>query len=160
MAERHDFQKLEEALIDTGRAIEHPPTPPLAAHVRVALQADRARRPVRSIFRSRGFAIGLVVIAVGLALLLIPQTREVIAQILGLRTIRIIEATPTPTAPAATSAPTATTAPTPTPGVVPFKQCCPATLADAQQHAQFKILLPPNEAPSQVFFQDQLFSPG
>ena len=166
MAEWHDFQKLESALIETGRAIEYPPTPPLAAHVRGALQADRARRPVRSIFKSRGFAIGLVVIAVVLALLLIPQTREVIAQILGLRTIRIIEATPTPTAPVATSAPAtiptpaATPAPTPTPGVVPFKQCCPSTLADAQQRTRFKILLPPDEAPSQVFFQDQIFGRG
>jgi hypothetical protein len=160
MAEWHDFQKLESALIETGRAIEYPPTPPLAAHVRGALQADRARRPVRSIFKSRGFAIGLAVIAVVLALLLIPQTREVIAQILGLRTIRIIEATPTPTAPVATAAPTVIPAPTPTPGVVPFKQCCPSSLADAQQRARFKILLPPDEAPSQVFFQDQIFGRG
>jgi len=150
MAERYDFQKLEEVLIETGRAIEYPSTPGLAARVRVALQADRARQPARSIFRSRGFAIGLAVIAIVLTLLFIPQTRDVIAQILGLRTIRIIEATPTPAAPA----------PTPTPGVVPFKQCCPSTLADAQRRAHFKILLPPDEAPSQVFFQDQIFGRG
>ncbi|MBI5567468.1 MAG: hypothetical protein HY870_21390 [Chloroflexi bacterium] len=154
MTERPDFAKLENALIETGRSIEYPPTPKLAANVRRLLQADRAARPARSIFRSRAIAIGLAVIVVVIALLLIPQTREVIAQILGLRTIRVIEVAPTPTAVSATPQPS------PTPGVVPFKQCCPSTLAEARKLAQFKILLPANQAPSQVFFQDQIFGRG
>lgn len=153
MTDRPDFAKLENALIETGRAIEYPPTPKLAANVRRALQTDRATRPARSIFQSRGFAIGLAVIAVVIALLLIPQTREVIAQILGLRTIRVIELTPTPTVAHATPSPS------PTPWVVPFKQCCPSTLDEAKRQADFK-LLQPDQAPTQVFFQDQIFGRG
>lgn len=153
MTDRLDFSKLENALIETGRAIEYPPTPRLAANVRRVLQADRAARPARSIFGSRRVAIGLAVIALVIALLLIPQTREVIAQILGLRTIRVIELTPTPTMAQATPQPS------PTPGVVPFRQCCPSTLAEAQRQADFKLLLS-DQAPTQVFFQDQIFGRG
>ncbi|HZY42870.1 MAG TPA: hypothetical protein VFF59_12825, partial [Anaerolineae bacterium] len=118
MTDQHDFTQLENALIEVGRSIEYPATPPLAARVRAQLSTDRSRPPVRSIFGSRRFAIGLAAIALVLiALLIIPQTRDVIAQILGLKTIRVIEVAPTATAIAATPAPT------PTPGVVPFKQC-------------------------------------
>ncbi|MFN8597654.1 MAG: hypothetical protein U0559_15910 [Anaerolineae bacterium] len=160
MVERDEFAKLENALIETGRSIEYPPTPKLAANVRLVLQADRSSRPARSIFGTRGFtirpiaAIGLAILAVVIVLLLIPQTREVIAQILGLRTVRVIEVTPTPTAPAVTPIPT------PTPGIVPFKQCCESTLADAQKKAHFKVLLSPDETPTRVFFQDQIFGRG
>lgn len=149
MAEQREFEKLESALIDTGRSITYPPTPRIVGNVRQLLQTDRTGRPTRSIFRSRRFAIGLAAILLVVALLLIPQTREVIAQILGLRTIRLIEATPTPAV-----------SPAPTPGVAPFRQCCPSTLAEAQQRANFRLLLPPGEAPTQVFFQDQVFGRG
>jgi len=44
--------------------------------------------------------------------------------------------------------------------VVPFRQCCESTLAEAQQHADFKLLLPPDEQPTRVFFQDQVFGRG
>jgi hypothetical protein len=45
-------------------------------------------------------------------------------------------------------------------GVVPFKQCCESTLAEAQQRADFELLLPSDEEPSRVFFQDQIFGRG
>ena len=98
MVDDNDFIRLEHALIDAGRSIDYPATPNIAAHVHAVLQADRSRPPLRSIFRSRGLAIGLAVIVFVIALLIvIPETREAIAQFLGLRTIHVIEVTPTPT---------------------------------------------------------------
>jgi hypothetical protein len=175
MVEPSEFQKLEEALIEAGHAIEYPRMPNLAARVRVQLTTDRPRRLDRARLRP-ALLVALAIIASLALLLLIPETREAIAQLLGLRTIRIIETTPTPPqqleTPATTTLPqqpkipaTATMAPaspvsTSTPAVAPFKQCCPSTLKDAQQKARFKILLPSDEQPSQVFFQDQVFGPG
>jgi hypothetical protein len=172
MAELNEFQKLEQALIDAGRAIEYPPTPNLAARVRAELtgqlNADRPRRPDRARWRL-ALIVALAVLAAIALLLIIPETREAIAQLLGLRTIRIIEATPTPaqhsevpvTATFVAATPSLTTpGPLPTPGVAPFKQCCPSTLEEARQKARFKILLPPAEEPSRVFFQDHIFGQG
>ena len=157
MAELDEFQKLEQALIDAGRVIEYPPTPNLAALVRAELNGelrrDRSRQPDRARLRP-AFIVALAVLAAIALLLIIPETRDAIAQLLGLRTIRLIEATPTPLPPEATPAPT------PTLGVVPFKQCCESTLAEAQQRADFDLLLPPDEDPSRVYFQDQVFGRG
>ena len=172
MAELDEFQKLEEALVEVGRTIEVPRTPNLAARVRTELagelRRERPRQPARLRLRPL-WIVALAIIAALALLLIIPETREAIAQLLGLRTIRINEVTPP--APPPTALPqgevpiTATPAPinptsTPTPGVVPFKQCCPSTLEEAQQKARFKILLPPDEQPSRVFFQDQIFGRG
>ncbi len=148
-----DFTQLENALIDAGRAIDYPRTPNLAVRVRAELQADRSRRPGRLRWRPV-LIVAAAIVAVLALLLVIPETREVIAQWLGLKTIRIIETTPAPTPV------NATPAPTPTPGVVPFKQCCPSTLEEARKRAHFKILLPPDEQPSRVFFQDRFFGLG
>ncbi|HSD84402.1 MAG TPA: hypothetical protein VLG46_11105 [Anaerolineae bacterium] len=171
MVEPGEFQKLEAALIEAGQAIEYPRTPPLAAQVRreVAgqLHGEQRRerpRPLAHVRFRPALVVALAVIAALALLLIIPETREAIAQLLGLRNIRIIEATPTPVSqrqfPVTAPATAATPAPTPTRGVVPFKQCCPTTLAEAQQQARFKILLPPAEQPTQVFFQDQIFGRG
>jgi hypothetical protein len=163
MAELNEFHKLEQALIDAGRAIDYPPTPDLAARVRANF--DRPRQPDRPAWRWRpAFVVALAILAAIALLLIIPETREAIAQLLGLRTIRIIETTPTP-APQPEVPATATPAQTtpgspPTPGVAPFKQCCPSTLEEAQQKARFKILLPTDERPTRVFFQDQVFGRG
>jgi hypothetical protein len=155
MMNENDFADLEQALIDAGRSIEYPAMPDIAARVRIRLQADRSRRPMRLQFRLRpALIVAAVIVIVLAALIAIPETREAIAQLLGLRTIHIIEVTPTPTIAHATPRPT------PTPGVVPFRQCCPTTLAEAQRKARFKILLPPDEQPAQVFFQDQIMGPG
>jgi hypothetical protein len=153
MAEFDEFHKLEQALIVAGRAIEYPSTPNLAAQVRAQLNVDRPRPPDRPRLRP-AFVVAFAILAAIALLLIIPETRQAIAQLLGLRTIRLIETTPTPRPPAATLAPT------PTLSVVPFKQCCISTLAEAQQLADFTLLLPPDEEPSRVFFQDQVFGRG
>lgn len=172
MVELSEFQKLEEALIEAGHALEYPRTPQLAARVRTELAGQLSPERPRRLDRTRLHPVrwvALAVIAALALLLIIPETREAIAQLLGLRTIRIIEATPTPTTRQdptpqempLTATPVRTTPdPSPTPGVVPFKQCCPSTLAEAQQKARFKILGPPAELPTQVFFQDQIFGRG
>jgi hypothetical protein len=149
MADLHDFQKLEQALIDSGRAIEYPRTPDLTARVRAQLNPDRSRPPDRPAGRLRPlFIVALAMLAAIALLLIIPETREAIAQLLGLRTIRLIETAPTPLRP------------TSTPGVVPFKQCCASTLAETQQQARFPLRLPPDEQPARVFFQDHIFGRG
>ena len=159
MAELNEFQKLEQALIDAGRVIEYPRTPDLATRVRTQLNGELRhewpRQPDRPLGRWRpAFVVVLAIIAALALLLIIPETREAIAQLLGLRAIRIIETTPTP------PPSPATLRPTPTLGVVPFKQCCESTLAEAQQRADFRLLLPPDAEPARVFFQDQAFGPG
>ena len=162
MAELNEFQKLEHALIEAGRAFEYPRTPNLAARVRAELKTDRPRRPDRMRWRPVMIA-ALAVIAALALLLIIPETRDAIAQLLGLRTIRIIEATPTPPQreiPVTATPARTTPGPAPAPGVAPFKQCCPSTLEEAQHKARFKILLPPDERPGQIFFQDQVFGRG
>ncbi len=163
MVESSEFQKLEDALIEAGRAIEYPRTSSLTARLRAELKIDRSRPPKR--IRWRPVMIVMLAVIAALALLLIiPETREAIAQLLGLRTIRIIEATPTPLSQLevpVTATPVQTTpGPSPTPGVSPFKQCCPSTLEEAQRKARFKILLPADEQPTRVFFQDQVFGRG
>ena len=62
MAELDEFRKLEQALIDAGRAIKYPPTPNLAARVRADLSADRPRQPDRARWRP-AFIVALAVIA-------------------------------------------------------------------------------------------------
>ena len=54
MAELDEFQKLEQALIDAGRAIEYPPTPNLAARVRTDSTANCPRSAARSASRRAG----------------------------------------------------------------------------------------------------------
>jgi hypothetical protein len=163
MAEYDEFQKLEQALIDAGRTIDYPPTPGIAARVRAELKTDQPRQPDRARLRP-AFVIALAILAAMALLLIIPETREAIAQLLGLRTIRIIDLTPIPPTqqeiPLTATPARMTPAPSPTAGVVPFKQCCETTLAEAQQRARFKLLLPPDEEPSRVFFQDQVFGRG
>jgi len=103
MVNPSEFQKLEEALIEAGHAIEYPRTPPLAARVRTELagqlngeqRRDRPRRLDRARLRP-ALWVALAVVAALALLLIIPETREAIAQLLGLRTIRLIEATPAP----------------------------------------------------------------
>ena len=165
MAELDEFQKLEQALIDAGRAIDYPAAPDLAARVRAELKTDRPRQSDRPMGRLRPALVVILAVIAALALLLIiPETREAIAQLLGLRTIRIIEPTPTPAAQLElplTATPARTTpAPSPTPGVMSFNQCCESTLVEAQRRAAFKLLLPPDDEPSRVFFQDQIFGRG
>jgi hypothetical protein len=149
MAEVNDFQKLESALIDAGHSIEYPATPNIAARVRANLNAGQDRRSTKSIFRSRPMLIAIAIVIALAVLIAIPQTREVLAQIFGLRHIEIVPVSLTPNA---------------TPiafGVAPIdNQCCLTTLDKARSRARFGILLPPDGSPSQVFLQDQVLGSG
>lgn len=147
----NEFAKLEQALVRAGKGIAYPATPRLAARVRATLETEQHRRIV---WLPRPAFIALAAIVIAFALLIaFPETREAIAQFLGLRTVRIIPITPTAT-PTSTGGqlPGPTVAPTRT--SVPLTQCCQATLQDARTRAKFKILLPPGQTPSQVYLQD------
>lgn len=144
-----DMDKLEQALVQAGRVLQYPTTPALAARVRASLAEGKRTRP-RLYLRPALLLLAAVLLACGL-LVAFPETRDVIAQFLGLRTVRIIPITPTPIVPPAQPLiPTAAPSPTPTQSA----QCCRTTLADAGAHSRFRILLPSTETPSRAFFQD------
>ncbi len=137
----------------------YPATPRLAVRVRAALEAEQSRRPLRLWLLQPRLAWSLAAaILLALALLLAyPDTRNAIAQLLGLRSIQIIVVTPTPTPSATPTArpqetPRPTATPTSTP--VPRTQCCQTTLADAQARARFKLRLPPGQTPSRIYLQN------
>jgi hypothetical protein len=135
-----DYEKLEQALVSAGRSIRYPPTPPLAVRVRGGQASSR-----RFALLPQWVAPAVIALAVALALLLaFPDTREALAQFLGLRTIRIIPVTPTVT----------TGTPVANPTVAGSSQCCETTLAEAETKSRFKFLLPPGESPSRVFLQE------
>lgn len=174
-----DFSNLEEALVQTGKGLAFPPTPPLAARVGAELRVRRttpAPLPIasRQFFARRLVPIVIAVIAAILLLIAIPNSREAIAQFLGLNGLRIFYVTPTPPPEptmtpsaivegavgtpnvAVTATPATTQISTPAATLVgaAFEQCCETTLADAQSRARFKILLPPSEQPSKVYYQN------
>lgn len=151
----NEFAKLEQALVRAGRGIAYPATPRLAARVRATLEAEQRRRIV---WLPRPAFIALAALVIAFALLIaFPETRDALAQFLGLRTVRIIPITPTAT-PTISNTPSSLPTPTPltlsTQSRVPPTQCCQTTLQDARIRAKFKILLPPGQTPSQVYMQD------
>lgn len=165
----NEYEKLENALFRAGREMAYPATPAIAVNVRAQLTREpvAAPRPWLRVFVPLAAAL---ILALAL-LLFIPVTRDAVAQFLGLNGLRIFYATPTPTAQptpsplpsptpraaSGTGTPTLTRTPTPRPTptrtVKPFTLCCETTLADAQQRARFKLLVPPNEMPSRVYYQ-------
>ena len=164
METTNDFAKLEDALFRLGREIEYPPTPAIAARVRSELGRTTQApivAPWRLSLNPRVFIA--VAVAIFLALVLLfafPDAREAVAQFLGLRGLRIFYVTPTPTAqptftprPGITPSETPRATPTRTPTFIPFSLCCETTLADAQQRARFKLLLPQNDQPTKVYYQ-------
>jgi hypothetical protein len=170
----NEFERLENALIRAGRAVEPVSAPALASRVLEEIERERIR-PARGGFILRpAWSLALAILVALAILLAFPETRDAIGQILSLRTIRIFQPTPTPTAEPTspqsfvfpvTATPfgvlelaTATPAPTATPQTV---QCCETTLASARTKARFPILVPPDVSPSRVFFQDiTSFGPG
>jgi hypothetical protein len=159
MEAESEFARLEQALVRAGSLIAYPPTPALALHVREGLAVDLALHRMRGLPRwsrlPRGaFAIAAALLVAIALLLAFPDARDALAQLLGLRTVRIILVTPTPTPPA-----TATGTVTPLPTVTgttttkPSSQCCETTLDQARALSRFKILLPPSELPSKVSVQ-------
>lgn len=169
----NEFEKLESALRRAGREIAYPATPAIAARVRLELTRE-AETPGRAATLPRPWLRWLVPIAAAVLLALallfaLPDAREAVAQFLGLRGLRIFYATPAPTAlptgtPLADGTRTATPRPnetltatphaTPTPTVRPFTLCCEMTLQEAQRRARLKVMLPPNETPSKVYYQN------
>lgn len=148
----NDFEKLEQALVRAGKAVTYPSTPALAIRVRAELERTPAPR-VMGLWRRAFIVLAALVIALAL-LLVFPETRQALAQFLGLRTIRIFPITPTPTLTApSTATPRAQGIASPTQAGV-RTQCCATTLADAQARVRFKVLLPPSESPSQVYLQE------
>lgn len=146
MEERNEFQNLEVLLMRSGKSIAYPATPPFAARVSARLAADS---PLRFAWAPRrAFLLAIAIVAAIVLLLEFPETREALAQLLGLRTIRIIPATPTSTL----ISPSSIVLPSPTSGEV-RAQCCETTLAEAQAKSRFKILLPPSQTPSRVYLQ-------
>lgn len=145
MYPRNEFEKLERALYRAGETVAYPATPALAARVRADLE-NESRRRVAGLPRF-AFAVAIAIVLAIALLVAFPDAREAIGQMLGLRSIQIIPVTPTPTLsrnPVSTPLPSFTLVPS---------QCCETTLADAQARSKFKILLPPNQTPSRVFFQ-------
>jgi len=154
-----EYSKLEDALVRAGRGITYPPTPPLAARVARELQGITPAQPESR----RGWLLPRVLLPLGAAVLLalallfaLPSAREAVAQLLGLRGLRIFYVTPTPLPPpTATGAPGTTPRPTPTrtPTGQPNTLCCEMTLAQAAARARMRLLIPPGETPSKVYYQ-------
>jgi hypothetical protein len=105
------YRELEEALRDLGGHLDHPATPPLAERVtarlreapeRPAAPAPSGRRVLAGRPRMRRLAVaGLAVAVLAAAVLVLsPTTREAVADLLGLRGIRIrLGGPPTSTTP-------------------------------------------------------------
>jgi hypothetical protein len=144
--------ELDRALAELGASIRFPPTPDLASAVlqRIALDVPPTapmRFPVRRILAAA--AIVLIVLAAGL--LLSSGLRSAVADLFGVRGVRIefVRETPTPTATAA-----ATTAATPSPAATPVASPMAATvgtglllgramtLEEAQAEAPYRIHVP------------------
>jgi hypothetical protein len=148
-----EFERLENALIRAGKSVTYPATPAFDARVRAELEAPR-RRALGLPRWAVAVAVAIIV-AIGL-LIAFPTARDALAQILGLRTIRIIFVTPTPTpiiTPTLNPSVTPTAIPLPTQTPALRVQCCETTLANAQAQATFKILLPPTDSPTRVYLQ-------
>jgi hypothetical protein len=151
MEERSEFQNLEQLLTRAGKSISYPATPALAARARLELESQS--RQGRAWVQRRAFGLAFaIILAIGL-LLALPETREALAQLLGLRTIRIIPVTPTPTWRSQSPAPLLSGEAGATPTPMPGAQCCETTLAEAQAKSRFKISLPPSQTPSRVYLQ-------
>lgn len=157
----NEFEKLEYALVRAGRELNYPATPAIAARVRGDLRGSATAVPTRRLSLSPRVLVGIAA-AILLALILVfalPNARDAVAQFLGLRGLRIFYATPTPTAsptltPRQDTTPRATARPTATPTIVPFTLCCEMSLQDAQAQAHFHLILPPNETPREVYYQN------
>ncbi len=153
MEERSEFQNLEELLARAGKSIAYPATPALATRVRAQLESQSRQR--RAWVPRRAFALAVAIVLAITLLLAFPETREALAQLLGLRTIRIIPVTPTPTLTNLFPTPLlgGEAGATPAQILTARAQCCETTLAEAQEKSKFKILLPSSQTPSRVYLQ-------
>jgi hypothetical protein len=133
---------LERALLELAPRLEFPPTPDLALAVRRRL-AERAPAPRRWFGLATGWpralavALVAVLVLVGVGVAVSPDTREAIAERLGLRgvTIEHIPEAPTP-------GPTSTPAPTPPPPGSALGLGTRQSLSDARSALHFSVLVP------------------
>jgi hypothetical protein len=149
MNDEHDLERIEQLLRQAAVDLqaELPPTPPIAAPVRRALQTRRPR-PALRLRLVRAIVVALAVFA--LLLLISPDARQAVARFFGLETVRV-EFVPTLTI--------STLQPTNQPASQPARP--PAgqtTLAEARARATFEIRPPTYPAnlgdPLHVYFQD------
>lgn len=171
MQARNEFEKLESALVRAGRELNYPGTPAIAARVRAELpgSASANRAPRFGLSARVPVAIAVAILLALILVFALPNTRDAIAQFLGLPGLRIFYATPTPTpsptftprptlipsgTPRPSETPSPTTQPTLTPTFVPFILCCEMSLKDAQAITRFHLLLPPNETPGKVYYEN------
>ncbi|HZQ35141.1 MAG TPA: hypothetical protein VFD32_04355 [Dehalococcoidia bacterium] len=179
MAERRpplSDAELEGALRELSAALDFPPTPDLAARLRTTLPPFRQRRRLwlqLPRLRLAGAALLFVVAITGLMVLLVPATRNAVADRLGLRGVHIrlvprLTPAPAPSAtPAVSPAPASATAAAPnsiTPAATPNPLATlqlgePATLQAAEQAAGFHVLVPAALGPPDAVYLDRT-APG
>lgn len=155
-----ELDQLEARLRTAAANFTYPPTPNVAASARRRL-ATRKGRPSRFVRRRLAWA-ALVVAAILVGLLSVPQVRAGIIEFLQIGAIRIFlvppTATPVPPTPTGTPLPTVTPRPTPTPISSLLNLAGETTLEDAQARADFTIRLPTHPAdlgpPDRVYLQD------
>lgn len=168
--ELKEFEKLESALLRAGREMEYPATPAIASRVREELLPWQ--QPARRNWLRLLVPIAVAIIMALALLFALPNARDAVGQFLGLRGLEIFYVTPTP---APTDLPTSAPTVMATPGIEPtasvpprptmtpttsaFVQCCETTLAKAKRRASFPLLLPPNQTPGKVYYQ-QIFEDG
>jgi hypothetical protein len=152
---------IEKQLMQAGRDFIYPPTPDIATRVMRQINHPAGAQ----IGRRRGIAWAAGIVILVLAILLaVPPVRAQILEFLQFGAIRIFLTTPTPTPtviPTQTVIPrTLTPAPSLTPSPLPslLDLDGETTLAQAQQGANFAILLPTYPAdlgpPDKVYLQD------
>ena len=148
-----DLDRLERQLSGLASAVSYPPTPSLAAAVNARLAHQGSERPRR--FRlAVAVAAALFLLAAATAVLLVRDSREAVADFLGLAVrgerIEILPA-----------------APSPAPGVSPTPTAPPldavaerTTLEVAAAVVPFEPYVPPGVAVTDVFLLEFLGVPG
>jgi hypothetical protein len=176
-----DDQVIERLLRRSASQFPYPPTPDVHAHVRAAIRSRRPtpRQPVslpRPPLRLAPLSLALAVLLLLASLLLVPQVRASVRQLLRAGGITIFITDPTPTAtapgirnpaPAAISPATATPAapataaapPSGEPGqaglLVPATPISLAQAVEALQVATLPSSLPPFGAPQGIYVDDE-----
>jgi hypothetical protein len=149
-----EMTRMEARLRTAAATFPYPPTPDIAAGVRRRLQRAPSRRP--DLRRRWATAVLLAALAAA-ALLSVPQVRAGLLEVIQIGVIRILLASPTPSA-----TPTGAVTRTP-PATAPVLTSVldlagETTLAEARELANFTILLPSYPAdlgqPDRVFVQD------
>jgi hypothetical protein len=141
-----DDRTLERGLHDLGKSLQFPPTPDLTARIRALVVTEPLTPPQPApLYRRREIWLvaAVLLLAVGIALLLLPQARTTIADRLGLPGV-VIDWVETP--------------PEASPVGARFMLGRPVTLADAAAAVDFPVLVPRFEgfaAPREIYVLGQ-----